>query len=53
MVGRKKLWEVRITLPLSMDLVGRITLALDADNGETRLDFIREAIQRELKRRKA
>lgn len=48
-MGRKKLWPVRLTLPLTTETVARMDSAL-AD-GEARLDLIREAIERELKRR--
>ena len=48
-VGRKKQFESRITLPLSEEMMERIAAVLDG--GEVRLDFIREAIDRELKRR--
>ena len=48
-MGRKKLWTERITLPLAAETVARIdSLLID---GEARLDLIREAIERELKRR--
>lgn len=48
-MGRKKLWTDRITLPLAAETIARID-GLLAD-GEARLDLIREAIDRELKRR--
>lgn len=48
-MGRKKLWDERILLPLTTETLGRIDAGL-AD-GENRLDLIREAIERELKRR--
>ncbi len=48
-VGRKKQWTERLTLPVTKELVDRMDAAL-AD-GEARLDLIREAIDRELKRR--
>lgn len=48
-MGRKKLWTERLTLPLSDEQVAAIDASL-AD-GEARLDMIREAIERELKRR--
>jgi metal-responsive CopG/Arc/MetJ family transcriptional regulator len=48
-MGRKKLWTTRLTLPLTDEAVERMDAAL-AD-GEARLDLIREAIERELKRR--
>jgi metal-responsive CopG/Arc/MetJ family transcriptional regulator len=49
-MGRKKLWTERLTLPLSAETVERLDAALQ--EGEARLDLIREAIERELKRRK-
>ena len=48
-MGRKKLWNERILLPLTSETLSKIDAAL-AD-GEARLDLIREAIERELKRR--
>ncbi|MGX1786894.1 hypothetical protein ACWIGM_09170 [Bosea sp. NPDC055332] len=48
-VGRKKLWTERITLPMAEGTTERIDAALRQD--EVRLDLIREAIERELKRR--
>lgn len=48
-MGRTKLFPVRITLPLESDMIKRIDALLQSD--EARLDFIREAIRRELKRR--
>jgi metal-responsive CopG/Arc/MetJ family transcriptional regulator len=48
-MGRKKLWTDRITLPLNAETVSRIDDLLAG--GEARLDLIREAIDRELKRR--
>jgi len=50
-MGRKKLWTTRLTLPLTAETVERLDTALR--DGEARLDLIREAIERELKRRKA
>jgi hypothetical protein len=50
-MGRKKLWTERLTLPLAEETVQRLDAALRDD--ETRLDLIREAIEKELKRRKA
>lgn len=50
-MGRKKLWPERLTLPLTTEMVVRMDGALQAD--ETRLDLIRQAIEKELKRRKA
>lgn len=49
-MGRKKLWDERILLPLATETLERIDAALD--DGETRLDLIRLAVERELKRRK-
>jgi metal-responsive CopG/Arc/MetJ family transcriptional regulator len=48
-VGRKKLFPVRITLPLTAAMAARIDALLQRD--EVRLDLIREAIERELERR--
>ena len=48
-MGRKKLWTERLTLPLNEETVARIDGLLAKD--EARLDLIREAIERELKRR--
>lgn len=48
-VGRRKQFEARITLPLEAETLARIDASL-AD-GEVRLDMIRQAIDRELKRR--
>ena len=48
-MGRKKLWDERILVPLKSETVGQIDAALE--DGEIRLDLIREAIDRELKRR--
>lgn len=48
-MGRKKLWTERLTLPLNAETVTRMEFLLE--DGETRLDLIREAIERELKRR--
>jgi hypothetical protein len=47
--GRKKLWDERILLPLASGTLERLDAALQDD--ETRLDLIRSAIERELKRR--
>lgn len=49
-MGRKKLWDERILLPLKNETVSLVDAALR--EGETRLDLIREAIERELKRRR-
>lgn len=48
-MGRKKLWPERILLPLATEMLEAIDAALD--DGEARVDLIREAIDRELKRR--
>lgn len=48
-MGRKKLWPERLTLPISTEMLEKIDAMLAGD--ETRLDLIREAIDRELKRR--
>ena len=48
-MGRKKVWDERILLPLKAETVTEIDGALD--DGETRLDLIRTAIERELKKR--
>lgn len=48
-MGRKKLYPARITLPLATEMIVRIDALLREK--EARLDLIREAIERELKRR--
>jgi hypothetical protein len=48
-MGRKKLWDERILLPLKAETLARLDQLLHED--EVRLDLIREAIERELKRR--
>lgn len=48
-MGRKKQWTERIQLPLADGTTERIDAALE--NDEVRLDLIRAAIERELKRR--
>lgn len=48
-MGRKKLWDQRILLPLATETLERIDANLI--EGEARLDLIREAIDRELRRR--
>ena len=48
-MGRPKLWELRILLPLKHETLHHIDASLA--EGEARLDFIRDAIERELKRR--
>lgn len=49
-MGRKKLWAERLTLPISTEMLEEIDAALHKD--EARLDLIRLAIEKELKRRK-
>jgi Arc/MetJ-type ribon-helix-helix transcriptional regulator len=48
-MGRKKLWSENINLTLPEGAKARMDAALE--EGEDRLDLIREAIERELKRR--
>lgn len=48
-VGRKKEFPVRITLPLAEGVTERMDALVSGD--ETRLDLIRDAIERELRRR--
>ncbi len=48
-MGRKKLWSERILLPLATETLQAVDAALQ--DGEARVDLIREAIERELKRR--
>lgn len=48
-VGRKLEFPDRITLPLAEGVLARIDAALEVD--EPRLELIREAIEREIKRR--
>lgn len=48
-VGRKKEYPDRITLPLAEGVLAKIDAVLVGD--EPRLDMIREAIDREIKRR--
>lgn len=48
-MGRTKLYDESLRLPLSGVLRQRLDAVLD--NGETRLDVIRAAIEREVKRR--
>lgn len=45
---RDKLFPIRITLPLTATMIARVDAARQK---EARVDFIREAIERELKRR--
>lgn len=48
-VGRKKEWTEQLRLPLAEGTTARIDAVLADD--EPRLDMIREAIEREIKRR--
>ena len=48
-MGRKKKWEENVNLTLPAGAKARMDAALE--DGEDRLDLIREAIERELKRR--
>ncbi len=50
-VGRKKLFPVRITLPLTAEMVARLDASLDKASGEDRVSVIRDAIELQLKRR--
>jgi metal-responsive CopG/Arc/MetJ family transcriptional regulator len=46
---RRRLFEVRINLPLTAELLARVDAALESD--EYRVDFVRDALKRELERR--
>lgn len=46
----RKIWTERLTLPLTQEMVKEIDGALEAH--EYRLDLIRDAIKRELQRRR-
>lgn len=48
-MGRKKKWTERIQLPLAEGTTEKIDTLLE--EGEVRLDFIRDAIDREIRRR--
>lgn len=48
-MGRKKQWDARVNVTLTKALKDKIALALGPN--EVALDLIREAIDRELKRR--
>lgn len=48
-MGRKKLWDERLLVPLTTETVERLDAAREDD--EDRLDVIRAGIERELKRR--
>jgi len=49
-MGRKKLWDERILLPLTADTIAEMDRLLE--DGETRLDLVRYAIEMELRRRR-
>lgn len=48
-MGRKKLYPVRVTLPLTDEMAEGIDASLT--EGEDRVEMIRDSIDRELKRR--
>lgn len=48
-MGRKKEWTEQLRLPLAEGTTAKIDSVLN--DGEKRLDMIREAIEREIKRR--
>ena len=48
-MGRKKQWSEQLRLPLAEGTTARIDAVLA--EGEPRLDMIREAVEREIKRR--
>ena len=48
---RRKLFEARVNLPLTADLLAAVDAVVEPD--ETRVDLIRKAIKLELERRKA
>ena len=50
MMTRRKIFEVRVTLPITADLLARVDAALEPD--EYRVDFIRDALKREIERRR-
>jgi hypothetical protein len=50
-MGRKKEWDERILLPLKSETLERIDS--DREEGEDRVSWIRDAIERKLKRRKS
>jgi hypothetical protein len=47
-MGRKRLWHERIGAKFATGTLARIARVLE--KGETRLDFVRRAVERELKR---
>jgi metal-responsive CopG/Arc/MetJ family transcriptional regulator len=48
-MARRKIFEARVNLPITAELLARIDAALE--NDEYRVDFIRDAIKAELERR--
>jgi hypothetical protein len=50
-MARRKIFEARVNLPITVELLDRIDAALESD--EYRVDFIRDALKRELERREA
>jgi len=50
-MGRKKEWDERILLPLKIETLERIDA--DREDGEDRVSWIRDAIERKLRRRKS
>jgi metal-responsive CopG/Arc/MetJ family transcriptional regulator len=50
-MGRKKKYDVRITLPLSAEMAARLDAALKAK--EARVDYVRDAIDEKLARDEA
>lgn len=50
-MGRKKMWSEDMQARFAEGTLERIESALK--EGETKTDFVREAVERELKRRKA
>jgi metal-responsive CopG/Arc/MetJ family transcriptional regulator len=50
-MARRKIFEARVNLPLTAELLARIDAALESD--EYRVDFIRDAIKDALQRREA
>jgi metal-responsive CopG/Arc/MetJ family transcriptional regulator len=50
-MARRKIFETRVNLPITAELLARIDAALESD--EYRVDFIRDACKRELERREA
>jgi hypothetical protein len=50
-MGRKKLWDEDMQARFAKGTLKRIESSLN--EGETKTDFVREAVEKELKRRKA